>query len=740
MKYFKIYFKIVFLFCFTPYSLGQNSCPKEEIPYITEIENAKIESKSLKSAMLDAIIQGNGDLHSIFYAENNKILLRFAKNDAYDARIETKDDRELAKIDIATGRASCELSIPPSWDKPYPLSNNFANIEIDYSGRENTVVDILRGYADINKGEIVIRPLLQDNVYHIKATSKLLLKGHPWESIPEAEIGETDGIKWVEQILPADETGDWQGMSIVTALASKGDDHYVAVVSSLEQDDPKSSAIKLARSYLAKNTASVIEKHENLWQEFWQASGIKLSDKNLTKVWYRNLYFSRCAQNPKSQAIALFIGPLLEPLGGWHDNYTINYNFQQTFWSFLNTNHVDFIDPYNKVVLDYLPRAKWFAKQTYGIEGAFYPHNLYRHEPLNPELCKSNNNRMFAGGPWAYTLGLSGFLMHNLWLSYEYQPTTEKLEQIYPAMLEMARFYVNFCEKCKVGEDGKLHLGPTVSPEHMPFGVYNCPFDIAFVKFSFRGFLEASTKLGADKMLADDVKKYLSMLPDYPVDKESGFLVDRENGKPLIYNIPVPTTPVFPAEQITYFSSPEEKDLFKNTLDNIETNGNNSTIMLAVAKARLSTSDAKEWLAKQIRIRSKPNGSMRLSTEWAAFNNFGHYTEMFAVSGAISELLLQSVNDIIRVFPALPKNENGKFKNLRTRGGFLVSAEQIGSEITEIRINSTTGGRLRLLSPWPKVKCVNVQSGDIECINLDDVRVVDIEMNKGEVVAFQKAD
>ena len=434
--------------------------------------------------------------------------------------------------------------------------------------------------------------------------------------------------------------------------------------------------------------------------------GIQLSDQNLTTIWYRNLYFSRCAQNPNSQAIGLFIGPLLEPLGGWHDNYTINYNFQQTFWSFLNTNHVEFVNPYNKVVLNYLPRAEWFAKQTYGIDGAFYPHNLYRHEPVNPEQCISNNNRMFAGGPWGYTLGLSGFLMHNLWLSYKFQPTMEKLRIIYPPMREMARFYVNLCRKCTIDKNGKIRIGPTVSPEHMPFGVYNCPFDIAFIQFSFRGFIEASKKLGVDLELAREVENSLPMMPDYPIHEPSGFVVDRENGKPIEYNIPVPINPVFPAEQVTFFSPQKGKDLFINTLNHIETNGNNSTIMIAVAKARLSTPDAKDWLKEQITLRSKPNGSLRLSSKSETFNNYGHYTEMFAVSGAISELLLQSVDNIIRIFPAWPIKENAEFTTLLASGGFLVSAILKNQKVEQVEIESTVGGPMKIVKPWQKLRIV----------------------------------
>ncbi len=697
------------------------------IPYPDVLEKAKIEVATLDHPETAAIIQGNGDLHSFFYANEKQIILRMAKNDVYDARIETDGDQDLAKIDIVTGKTSRKLTLPPSWDKPYPLSINYANLLIDFSGNQNATLDIRRSVASINNGEILIRPLLQANVYQIQTKQKLKLMGHQWDPIPKAESGITNGMKWVKQVLPPDASGDWKGMTVVTVLASKGEIHYMAVVTSLENQDPMQGAIALAKSYLEKDIGEVIKEHEDLWTKFWNKCGIKLSDQELNKVWYQNLYFSRCAQNPKSQAIGLFIGPLLKPLGGWHDNYTINYNFQQTFWSFLNTNHVEYIDPFNKVILDYLPRAQWFADETYGLPGAFYPHNIFRHEPPYPEKCQSNNGRMFAGGPWAYTLGLSSFLMHNLWLSYKFQPSLEKLQQIYPPIRELTRFYVNFLKKCQIDENNKVRLGPTISPEHLPFGVYNRPFDIAFIRFSFKGFLEASELLQVDLDLAKDVKKYLHLLPDYPIEEESGYVVDRENGVPLEYNIPVPITPIFPAEQVTYFSPKEEKELFKQTLAQIQTNGNNSTVMIAVAKARLSTNDAMTWLKNQISVRLKPNGSLNLSEKNAAFNSFGHYTEMFSVSGAISELLMQSVDGVVRVFPAWPQEKDAAFMHLRASGGFLVSAEQKSAEITKIQVVSTVGGKFHLLSPWEDVVVQSISSGSVQKVSEGEDGIISFE-------------
>jgi len=82
------------------------------------------------------------------------------------------------------------------------------------------------------------------------------------------------------------------------------------------------------------------------------------------------------------------------------------------------------------------------------------------------------------------------------------------------------------------------------------------------------------------------------------------------------------------------------------------------------------------------------------------FNPFGHYAQMFAASEVVSKLLLQSVDDIIRVFPAWPSEKNARFADLRAKGGFLVSAEKRDGHILQVSITATANQQLRLLDPF----------------------------------------
>ena len=74
--------------------------------------------------------------------------------------------------------------------------------------------------------------------------------------------------------------------------------------------------------------------------------------------------------------------------------------------------------------------------------------------------------------------------------------------------------------------------------------------------------------------------------------------------------------------------------------------------------------------------------------------------ESVGVAAGISEFLLQSVGNTIRVFPCWPKDKDAAFTNLRAQGGFLVSAEQKAGPVVKLEITSTVGGMLRVLNPW----------------------------------------
>ena len=104
--------------------------------------------------------------------------------------------------------------------------------------------------------------------------------------------------------------------------------------------------------------------------------------------------------------------------------------------------------------------------------------------------------------------------------------------------------------------------------------------------------------------------------------------------------------------------------------------------------------------------------------------------EPLGILGAtVNEMLLQSHNVIIRVFPAVPSDWPAAF-TLRAVGGFLVSsAKQPNSSPHSVRIQSLLGNECCLVNPWPAKKVIVEVSGSEK---------PSIEINPGQKVIVFK--
>jgi len=543
--------------------------------------------------------------------------------------------------------------------------------------------------------KLTARVLANHNAMLFDTTEPVTLTPCTASFIPASRLGKQNGVEWILTKVPGDV--DWPGMSFALAHAARRTRHVVAVVSSLAAKDPVAAAVGLAGRLLDEDATKQMAEHEAAWREFWSASGVALQDAYLESVWYRNLYFLRCGSKPGAQPLGLFLGCALDAMP-WHGCATTDYNFEQAFWGAFTCNHPELAEPYNRYLVEYLPRGKWFAKETYGLDGAFYPVNHFTHQINDPSVCKSKNQHMNFYLPWTYVPGANGWQAQNVWFAHLYQPDRNYLQRrAYPLVKAMAIFYANFLDQCRKTPAGKAIYGPTYSPEHRDFGVDDTPCDIAWTRFTLRAAIQGATVLGSDADLVKRWQAALTLTPDYPftVKLQPPVIADARGGEPIQYNVPVPTLPVFPAGEVNWWSSEEERTVFARTIETIETTGYNSVMMLAGARARLSLPDTRAWILREFKKRQMPNGYLQLLGDTR-----GNYSEQMAAAGIVSELLVQSVGDILRVFPAWPKDQDASFTRLRAQGGLLITAEQKGGRVVNLQITSTVAGKVRWLSPW----------------------------------------
>lgn len=748
-----------------------------EIPYPEALDRAAVTLATLNNPINDALLIGNGDLNALVFAEGEDLVIRITKNDVWDARLDSALNPPIPTLqrllELGSGTWDNREYILPegsSWQgpdayhaHPYPCPRACGVFRVAGAAKPPLVAKL-----DLRRARITLHSATGDYTVCIPAESNEVvvnrtdgkvacsLESIPSEDIPAAETGDEDGVAWITQNIPGDL--DWPGMSFAVALAQRENTAVASVVTSRESETPQRLAMAVA--YLAilpeaeldtessREVAAATKattdpgSHEAAWEAFWSRSGVQLSDEVLERVWYRNLYFLRCVTKPGVISTGLFAG-LLDDKPAWHGDYHTNYNIQQTYWSAYAANQCELTEPYDRLITEYLPRARWMARTIFDMDGAYIPHVLFAYEPLDPAVCELPGGRQYIHHVWGFTQGVNAFSVQPLWWHYKYEPDAAFLRDVaYPAVRDVADFQADFVARCERNGD-RVVLAPSVSPEHWGWTANfernrNCAFDIAMFRYIFGAAIEGATTLGIDSEKVDEWRAAEALLPDYPVwNEDPNIVVDVEGAPPMQYNIPVPTTPVFPGDVVTFASPEAERALFTNTLQHLQHNGNNAPIMLAVTRARLGTPDARDWLHTELTWRERRNGTLsfnRLDPQFG-FNDFGHYTEMFGAALPVMELMLQSVGDVIRLFPAWPPHLPASFENLRTQGGFLVSATRADGKVIELRVTSTTGGILRIAIPWEKSE---VQRGDSAWTSVTTVDgIAELETQPGETLFFR---
>jgi hypothetical protein len=169
-------------------------------------------------------------------------------------------------------------------------------------------------------------------------------------------------------------------------------------------------------------------------------------------------------------------------------------------------------------------------------------------------------------------------------------------------------------------------------------------------------------------------KLIASKMAPYPTYEtpEGPIFVDVLGAPPIQYNIGVPLTAICWGDDITLESSPEVLAIARRTLKNIKCGES----YLNLSRCLL-----------------------------------GDYPENSPIG---PENLLQSRGGWIRIFPAVPENYTGSFKNYLAIGAFQVSATSKDGFVKNLSIYSCAGNICQLVNPWPDRALFVRESTDIK--------------------------
>jgi hypothetical protein len=474
----------------------------------------------------------------------------------------------------------------------------------------------------------------------------------------------------------------------------------VALATSRENPDPLSRA----KQILGPSDRAA---HLEWWRQFWSRSWIELPDKLEENLWYIGLY-QQASCSRSDQAVSFF--GLWHPLDyrTWYDDYTTDAQVEMMWWQCFGSNHLELLYPSHRTFGRFVADL---VEHTPGA-GMLLPHELLPEWAGGAAFFTGANHHK-GSGPW-YTM--------NFWWDYLYSGDREFLREVTYPLLRMTADYLS---SALVKEaDGRYHCLNSQSPEQENTPRDNI-YDWAMLISFYRAVIRASEVLDVDSSLRAEWRERLDHLFPPPTDGKT--LWEAPNNPHPYRCHPVVMFPLYPTNAISYgsplfesarrtvpvvtrllgFRYEDRHAAIPDFQGGIEPNGFSSGILTTNA-ARLGDRNLYERLLYGliVRFHLKQNG-LRALVDTRQSDEISRASLVEAANAhttAITESLLQSWDDHVRMFPCIGAKGRVRFAGLRSFGGFVISAEAVDGRLRWAQVKSLVDGTLRLaLPPHDKV-------------------------------------
>ncbi len=531
--------------------------------------------------------------------------------------------------------------------------------------------------------------------------------------IPENEVnpgpvsGIYRGLKFSFQPL---RTGGGHATVWKDSIDSGGGTHIILLsvgYSTISEDDAlgeaESAVIKAEREGVEKLTAS----HRDWWHKFYQASFLSIPDSRMESFYWIQLYKMASATRKDR--------PVLDLMGPWFRSTPWpriwwNLNIQLTYWPQLVSNHLDLGESLMKALDDHKEalseNASPYGKDSYAI-GRSSGYDLKRH--VLPEVGDLT---------WA---------LHNYWLEYKFSMDTTLLRnRLFPLLKGSINYYLHILKK---GDDGYLHIPFGLSPEypHQPDPDPDCNYDLALLRWGCRTLLNICDTLNINDPLIPQWKNTLKNLLPYPTDK-NGFMISASVPFAVSHRHYSHMLMVYPL-YIFDIGKPGNRALVIKSLNHWMSmpealRGYSYTGAASIYALLGKGNDAEKYLNLLL------DGQRFIIQPNTMYTEAGPVIETpLSAAKAIQDMILTGWGGAIRVFPGIPDNwKNISFKNLRTKGAFLVSAVRKDGRTIFINIKSLAGQPCRLITDMN-----NPASNTVKVVKISDNEYF-INLKKGENV------
>lgn len=497
---------------------------------------------------------------------------------------------------------------------------------------------------------------------------------------------------------------------------------YITIANTYPKNESKQNAKAILSPLKLESLSTLTTNHRNYWNAFYRKSFISIPDARLESFWWIQQYKMASATRVGAYPIDL-MGPWYR-ISPW-PKYWWNLNAQLTYYPFFSSNHVDLAKPLLVMLKDNLENLSNNAPEPYRYNSAAIGRSGPYTMTGGVKVLKGNDS--IGNSSASLELGNLTWLLHVAYQSYEYTMDKEHLKLLFPILKRSINYYIHIMNK---ESDGKYHLPYTYSPEYPKGITRDANYDLSVLKWGARTLLHMNKELGLKDELAPKWQDIIDNLAPYPQD-ELGYRIGRDANFSISHRHYSHLLQVYPIYEVNW-DQLENRDIIKRSLDQWEKNNSSwrgySYTGSGSIYAMMGNGNKTHQLLNEMmkgRFSIKPN---TMYTEAGPVIE----TPLSAVT-TINEMLLQSWNGVVRVFPAIPDTwREASFEKLLAKGAFEVSAVRTDGKTKFIKIKSLAGEQLLLKTDWTApIKALGSRAVAVK--NLEN-GTVEIDLKKGEEV------